>query len=168
MDQLLPYIPNFGLNEGEQVEYTPSHNYARIIIPTQGFDVTFNQQIADLMEWSIQNPDERNNLMFFIQEAYQQMGDCYDHSINQFMFTLQGNAGEIGVPGYPAFGNLSHFNMTGKEVAFITIFRHAALQFFTIVNPYAQCFPNMGFVYRKYITGGWVFYLSPLRVNYDI
>lgn len=168
MDQQLPYIPNFGLNEGDRVEYTPPHNYSRIIIPTQSFDVIFNQQLADLMEWSIQNPDERNNLMYFIQEAYQQMGDCYDHSHVRFIHMLQGNPGEIGVPGYPAFGNLSHFDMRGKEVEFVTIFRHAALTFFAIVNPYAQYFPNMDFVYHKYITGGWIFYLSPRKVNYDI
>lgn len=160
-------IPDFGLSQEPVRDYTPPHNYSRIIIPTQGLDVTFNQQLADLMEWSTQNPEEAYNLEYLIQECYRQMGDCYDHSHVKFFHALQGNPGEVGVPGYPSFGTLGHFNFNRKDVEFVTIFRYTALTFFTIVNPYANLFPGMDFLYNKYFAGGWVFYLVPRILNYE-
>ena len=161
MDQFQSSIPDFGLSNSPSRDYTPPHNYTRIIIPTHGLDRTFNQKIADLMEWSYQNTEEASNLEFLIQECYQQMGCCYDHSHVKFIYALQGNPAEVGVPGYPTFSNLTHINFDGRLVAFVTIFRDAILNFFAIVNPYSQVFPGMDFVFHKYIPNGWVFYLTP-------
>lgn len=168
MQQVSSYMPDFNLSEEPIRNYTPPHIYSQIVIPTQGFDNSFNQSLADMMEWSIQNQEEAANLEFLIQESYRQMGDCYDHSHVKFFHALQGNPGEVGVSGYPVMNNLSHIDMCDKIVAFTVLFRAAALNFFAIVNPISNLFPGKDFVYHKYITNGWVFYITPKVINYDI
>lgn len=160
MDHNQLFIPDFGLNDSEKRGFTPPHAYKQIIVPTLGIDRIFNQKLADVMEWSMQNQSEAANLEFLIAECYRQMGECYNHNHIAFFHTLQGNPGEAGVSGYPAFVNLSHFDFTGpKYINFVTLFRHYALEFFATVNPNAQSFPGMEFLYHKYIYGGWVFFL---------
>lgn len=168
MIQASPYMPDSFLVQEPSREYTPAHNYTQIVVPTQGYDNIFNQALADVMEWSVQNQVEAYNLEFLIQESYRQMGDCYDHSHVKFFHALQGNPGETGVSGYPVMSHLSHINIFDKVVAFRTLFRDAALMFFAIVNPVSNLFPGKDFVYHKYITNGWVFYLTPKVVDYDI
>lgn len=170
MEPYPSYIPDFQSQDIGRAFLQPltiAHNYQQIVIPTHGRDIIFNQSMADLMEWTVMNQEEAANLSFLIQESYRQMGDCYDHTHMKFFHNLQGNPAESGVNGYPANVNLQHFDFTNKWGDFVTIFRHNALEFFSIVNPYAHVFPGNDFVYHKYIPGGWVFYLAPRR-TYDI
>lgn len=167
METYPDFLPDFGLKESPSREYTPPHNYQRIVIPTCGYDVSFNQQLADLMEWNQISPEEKANLSFLIQESYRQMGDCYDSQHSNFFYKLQGNPGDPAVRGYPSFDHLSNINWENKWPGYVTIFRHTALEFFATVNPYQKMFPNMEFIYNKYIPTGWIFYLAPRRF-YDI
>ena len=143
-------------------------NSNQIIVPTNGFDIIFNREVMDLMEWSYQNEVENLNLTFLINELYRQMGDCYNHSHVKFFHTLQGSPYETGVTGYPVFEHLAHIDIGRKLVQLSTLFRYGASMFFTIVNPTSQAFQNRDFVYNKYIHGGWVFYLGNKIINYDI
>ena len=166
-DAASPFIHGYGFKEHEQEFSTAPHAYARIIVPANGIDASFNRKVADIFKLSYQHEGHRNLLNQFIAQSYAQMGSIYDYNFVTFMHTLQGSMVEAGnVPGYPQHDGLDIFDMSAEDWSlFVMEFRNTAMQFWKQIDVYAAHFRSMNveLFYNSYIPGAWVFYASPRK-----
>ena len=163
--------PDHYLSQEPTRSYTPPHAYPQIVVPLNNLEAQLVQRLADLMEWSIGDPEQGANLHFLLQETFQQFGDCYDQSYIAFVSRLQGNLAENGnVPGYPSQMSLQHLSvvMPDKWPQYVVIFRHMAMELYALVNMFLASDQTASFVFHKWISGGLVFYRTPRTIVYDI